>query len=109
MSRAIEFVAAESFGMWHNRARAKLCRYFKNHPPPDRDIMRLVDAICARLVDGRFYEQFKDQLSMAIRLAPKRMNDALALAECSDKDYVRRYADWVRHALASSKIASSGG
>ncbi len=101
-SRAVEFVAAESFGLWHNRARAKLCRYFKNHPPPDREITRLVDAIVARLVDGRFYEQFKDQLSMAVRLAPDRMIDAVKLAEQSDKDYVRRYADRLRQALASS-------
>ena len=70
MDRAVVFVTAESFGIWHNRARAKLCRYFKNHPPSAAQRELLVDAIEGRLIDGTFYEQFKDQLSMAIRFAP---------------------------------------
>jgi len=28
-SRASVFVASESFAMWHNRGRAKLCRYLE--------------------------------------------------------------------------------
>jgi hypothetical protein len=108
-TRAVAFVTAESFGMWHNRARAKLCRYFKNHPPPDSQCRSMVDAIINRLIDGRFYEQFKDQLSMAIRFAPERMAEAAAVASHSDKEYIRRYADWVRHALGSSSTVPNGG
>ncbi|WP_201766195.1 hypothetical protein [Rhodopirellula baltica] len=108
-SRAVEFVSAESFGMWHNRARAKLCRHFKNNPPSEGAIKQMIDAIAGRLIDGRFSEQFKDQLSMAIRLDPDRMTGAVTVASCSDKDYIRRYADWLRRALDSSTIRPSGG
>lgn len=100
-TRAVAFVTAESFGMWHNRARAKLCRYFKNHPPSDEQCNSMVDAIASRLIDGRFYEQFKDQLSMAIRFAPDRMAETANAASRSDKNYIRKYAAWVRHALDS--------
>ena len=108
-ARATAFVSAESFGMWHNRARAKLCRYFKNHPPPDDQCRQMVDAIISRLTDGRFYEQFKDQLSMAMRLAPDEMADAAALASGSERAYVRRYATWVRNALDSSQTVQESG
>ncbi len=95
--------------MWHNRARAKLCRYFKNHPPCDDDRMRMVDAINNRLIQGRFSEQFKDQLSMAIRFDPDRMAEAVSVASSSDRGYIRRYAGWVRHALNSASTIPNGG
>ncbi len=107
--QAVEFVIAESFGMWHNRARAKLCRYFKNHPPSPTERKRLVDAIVSRLIEGRFFEQFKDQLSMAIRFAPERMAKAADIASQSDRAYIRRYANWVRHILNSSPERPAGG
>ena len=103
ISRAVSFVAAESYGLWHNRARAKLCRHFKNHPPPDSDCNQMVDSIVDRLLDGRFYEQFKDQLSMAIRFAPERLGNAATVASDSERDYIRRYAVWVQNALASAQ------
>ncbi|WP_039962531.1 hypothetical protein [Rhodopirellula europaea] len=109
IARATAFVSAESFGMWHNRARAKLCRYFKNHPPSPDQCRRMVDAIINRLTDGRFSEQFKDQLSMAIRLAPDGMADAAALASGSERGYIRRYATWVRNTLDSSETTQDSG
>ena len=108
-ARAVAFVTAESFGMWHNRARAKLCRYFKNHPPTESHCTSMVDAIERRLIDGRFYEQFKDQLSMAIRFAPDRMAVAAAVGSRSDKDYIRRYSAWTFHAIDSSTALPSSG
>ncbi|KAA1257363.1 hypothetical protein LF1_52120 [Rubripirellula obstinata] len=102
VSQAVAFVCAERFGMWHNRARARLCRHFKNHPPPQRDCDLLVDAIIKRLLDSNFYEQFKDQLAMAIRFSPDRLSDAAQLAFDSDRDYIRRYAQWVHHSLNST-------
>ena len=108
-SRAVAFVVAESFGIWHNRARAKLCRYFKNHPPSDDQCRSMVDAIENRLIDGRFYEQFKDQLSMAIRFAFERIAEPAAVASSSEKDYIRRYGAWIRHALDSSTTTPSRG
>lgn len=109
ISRAIAFVAAESFGIWHNRARAKLCRHFKNYPPSDGERERMVDAIVNRLIDGQFSEQFKDQLSMAIRYDPDRLSDASNVASTSDREYIRRYADWVQHVLDSSSVNPKEG
>ncbi|MFK7738246.1 MAG: hypothetical protein AB8B50_19640 [Pirellulaceae bacterium] len=103
IERAVEFVCAESFGIWHNRARAKLCRHFKNHPTTDVETSRMVEAIVSRLVGGQFSEQFKDQLCMAVRLAPARMNEATHVASSSERAYVRRYADWIRNALSRSQ------
>lgn len=101
ISRAVTFVISESFGVWHNRARAKLCRYFKNHPPSNDQCQQMVDAIVARLIEGRFYEQFKDQLSMAVRLDRDQLARAQIVAARSKKEYVRRYSDWLGHTLDS--------
>lgn len=104
-SRAVLFVTCESFGLWHNRARAKLCRYFKNNPPSVTECSQMIDAIIQRLLEGRFSEQFIDQLSMAIRLDPKRMYIAAVAASHSEKAYVCRYADRIIHLLnTSSKL-----
>ncbi|WP_338440821.1 hypothetical protein VZG28_07155 [Synechococcus elongatus IITB4] len=100
--KATLFVAHESFGLWHNRARAKLCRHFKNHPPARENCDQMIDAVIQRLIDGRFSEQFIDQLSMAIRLDPKRMQAAAIAALTSEKVYVRRYGERVIHILNSS-------
>ena len=100
VSKAVDFVIAESLGMWHNRARAKLCRHFKNHPPTPDQQTRLVESIAKRLITGRFYEQFKDQLAMAIRFCPARMSDAAAAASQSERPYVQKYAEWVQHRVA---------
>ncbi len=101
-TRAVAFMCAESFGIWHNRARAKLCRYFKNHPPSADKCTQMVDAVIRRLIAGCFFEQFRDQLSMAVRFAPERMLDAATIASCSDKKYIQRYADRVRHMVDSA-------
>ena len=108
-AKAIAFVAAESFGIWHNRARAKLCRYFKNHPPTKDACQTLTEAISSRLIDGRFSEQFKDQLAMAIRFDPDQMAETAAIALRSDKEYIRRYAAWTQHVIASSSKVSKNG
>ncbi|WP_238154170.1 hypothetical protein [Synechococcus elongatus] len=106
VSKAALFVAHESFGLWHNRARAKLCRHFKNHPPAEvEEQNRMIAAIIQQLIDGCFSEQFMDQLSMAIRLDPKQMQVAAIAALTSPKAYVRRYAERTLHIInASSKV-----
>lgn len=99
--KAVSFVTTESFGYWHNRARAKLCRHFKNHPPQPNECDRMVAAVCGRLISGNFYEQFKDQLSMAIRFNCDRMASAANVAIKSEREYVRRYGHRVLHAIDS--------
>ena len=79
IEEAVVFTAKESFGLWHGRARAKICRNLKN-----RTILRhlqdlLIQAISNRLLTGEFSEQFKDQLAMAIRFRP------LEMAQCAEQ------------------------
>ena len=107
ISQAVIFVSCESFGLGHNRARAKLCRYFKNHPPSSSECDRMVEVIVNRLLTGEFSQQFKDQLSMAIRFSPERLQRAASLALNSERDYIRRYGSWVKHVLASSSAIQS--
>ena len=109
IKQAIAFILVESFGYWHNRARAKLCRHFKNHPPSPKQCDRLVDAICGRLISGNFYEQFKDQLSMAIRFNRDRMEKCGNIALKSDREYVVRYGHRVLHAIRSIPHPTNAG
>ena len=104
VEEAIAFTVAESFGIWHGRARAKICRQLKNHPPPPPLRKQLVQAIISRLVSGNFSEQFKDQLAMAIRFEPSIMHDEATRLLDSPKEYVERYAHWVIHKVESTKF-----
>lgn len=105
ISRAVDFTVAESFGYWHNRARAKLCRWFKNHRPNQDQQQRLVEAIATRLTRGDFSEQFKDQLSMAVRFDPELMRRTATSLLDADKEYIRRYARWTRRKIRLSRQA----
>ena len=109
IKQAIAFILVESFGYWHNRARAKLCRHFKNHPPSPKQCDRLVDAICRRLISGNFHEQFKDQLSMAIRFNRDRMEKCGNIALKSDREHVVRYGHRVLHAIRSIPHPTNAG
>ena len=99
--QAVAFVSFESFGLWHNRARANFCRHFKNHRPAPDLCEHMVDVICGRLISGKFYEQFWEQLSMAIRFDVGRMVETAKIAGDSDRDYIRRYGVRVLHAIDS--------
>ena len=100
VQKAVRFIAGESLGMWHNRARAKLCRHFKRNPPGTEQQAMLVDCIAQRLGEGRFYEQFKDQLAMAVSFSPDKMAEAAEIAMKSDRRYIRKYGKWLQHRLA---------
>ncbi len=95
----VAFVLAESFGIWHGRARAKICRFLKNHPPDATLRSKLVERIIERLEAGNFGEQFKDQLKMAIRFSPDEMLLAAHRSGQSEKEHVRRYAAWIRNRI----------
>ena len=95
VEEAVVFCRAESRGLWHGRARAKICRNLKtrNIAPQFQDL--LVETISSRLANGNFSQQFKDQLTMAIRFRPQQMQACATLALESPKTYVQRYARWV--------------
>ena len=97
----VAFTLAESFGIWHNRARAKMCRNLKSRLTDPTLRSRLVDVIIERLRSGRFPEQFKDQLTMAIRFDLNRMCSEATRLQFDGTDYIRRYAVWVLHAIDS--------
>jgi hypothetical protein len=63
---------------------------------------RLVDVIIERLQSGRFSEQFKDQLTMAMRFDPNRMRAVANRLKSDDTEYIRRHAAWVLNAVDSN-------
>ena len=102
VDRCIGFVLAESQGLWHGRARAMMCRRLKHCHLGKAHRTDLVHGITQRLLQGRFSEQFKDQLRLALRL-----DKPYTLAMCercliSPKAYVRRYAEWAIKTFQSS-------
>jgi len=97
----VVFTLAESWGIWHGRARAKICRYLRNHPPDATLQSKLVDTVCTRLETGRFSQQFRDQLRMAIRFSADRMRLLADSLLSSEKMYIRRSAAWVLQRIAS--------
>lgn len=110
----VVFTLAESRGLWHGRARAKICRNLKNHPPDKALQSKLVDTIAGRLKDGRFSEQFRDQLGMAIQFDPDRMQSLAESLLSSDKTYVRQYAGLVlktlsRRTMQANKLLDRSG
>ncbi|HEY0734663.1 MAG TPA: hypothetical protein VGD69_07130 [Herpetosiphonaceae bacterium] len=91
----VAFIEADTPGTWHGRARAMMARRLKHCTLSPQQQTRLIEAILGRLVDGRFAEQFKDQIRLVLHLdAPEAFTIARS---CLDhpKEYVRRYAAWI--------------
>lgn len=94
VQRCVDFVAAETQGLWHGRARAMMCRRLKHCPLGRSHRTALVATITGRLESGAFSEQFKDQLRLALHLDRDRTMEACRKCLASDKAFVRRYAQW---------------
>lgn len=95
LERCVRFVCAETRGDWHNRARAMMCRRLKHLELPRAHRERLLDAIAGRLLAGRFTEQFRDQLRLALHLDAHKTFAAAERAVKSEREHVRRLARWV--------------
>lgn len=95
VQRCVDFILAETSGLWHGRARAMMCRRLKHCALGRAHRTALVRCISGRLESGHFSEQFKDQLRLALHLDPRRTVEAAGNALKSDRAYVRRYAEWV--------------
>ena len=91
----IEFIEAETKGIWHGRARAMMCRRLKHCSLSSSQRTRLVSCITERLCSGNFSEQFRDQLRLALHLDSTRVFAAARSCVHDHHDYVRRYADWL--------------
>jgi hypothetical protein len=86
----IRFVESDSEGTWHGRARAMICRRFKHLELPKEGADRLVVSILRQFEDGRFAEQFRDSLRLALKLdLDATINLSRRLAKDS-RSYVRR-------------------
>lgn len=94
-SLCVEFVCAETLGVWHGRARAMMCRRMKHVGLDENQSARLVECISGRLASGRFSEQFKDQLRLALKLDAPTVFQVARDCRSSDSQHVRAYAAWV--------------
>lgn len=95
VQRCVDFVLAETKGLWHGRARAAMCRRLKHCELGRSHRTALVGCILDRLESGTFSEQFKDQLRLARHLDLPKTVAAARAAVGSGKPHVRRYAQWV--------------
>ena len=95
VEECVAFLEAESFGVWHGRARAMMARRLKHCRLFDAQRDRVVDAILDRLASGRFSEQFKDQLRLVLHIAPARAFKTARKCEAAPAEHVRRYARWI--------------
>ena len=104
IEEAIAFTVRESFGIWHGRARASICRNLRNKDISEADKDLLVECICNRLLSGNFSEQFKEQLTMAVRFRPDELLECALQALKSDKEYIRRYGAWVENKVHTWRV-----
>lgn len=95
IDEAVRFVCAETVNNWHGRGRAMMCRRLKHVPLSREQTKSLVDAILERLSSGRFSEQFRDQLRLALHLDREATMAAARREEKHPRPYVRRYASWI--------------
>ena len=94
VERCVEFVLAETQGLWHGRARAMMCRRLKHCDLGRTQKEKLLACILDRLSNGSFSEQFKDQLRLAMHLNLPQVLAASRKCLSSNKPYIKRYAAW---------------
>ena len=95
IATCIEFIEAETKGIWHGRARAMMCRRLKHCSLNPSQRTRLFSCITERFRSGHFSEQFRDQLRLALHLDSKRVFAVARSCAHDHRDYIRRYADWL--------------
>ena len=95
VAACVRFVCADTQGMWHGRARALMCRRMKHLRLDRRQAGQLVACIAGRLASGRFSEQFKDQLRLAMLLDSTTVVATARTSLSSPAPHVRAYAAWI--------------
>lgn len=95
IERCVQFVLAETQGLWHGRARAMMCRRLKHCALGRTHRSELVTCITNRLSHGNFSEQFKDQLRLAMHLDLEKTLKVSHSCLSNPMSHVRRYAGWV--------------
>jgi hypothetical protein len=95
LEECVSFFEAETFGLWHGRARALMARRLKHRPLSASQLERVVRTVLGRLVQGRFSEGFRDQVRLVLRLDPERAFQAAHNCPGKAPEHARRYAAWV--------------
>jgi hypothetical protein len=103
IEKSVRFVCAETVGLWHGRGRAMMCRRMKHLELARSHRDHLVSVIVERLASGRFSEQFRDQLRLAMHLSEEETFAVARRALKSEKDHVRRFARWVMSHAANAR------
>ena len=91
----IDFIETDTRGVWHNRARAIMCRRLKHVELSAIDSDRVVKAILGKLKSGDFSEQFRDMLKLAAVLDPTTTQETAESLLCDKREFVRREAKWI--------------
>ena len=100
---AVRFVCAESINHWHGRGRAMMCRRLKHVALSPKQSAQLVEAILHRLTSGRFSEQFRDQLRLAILLDRHGTLASARRGAQNEKPHIRRLSEWtITHAQSAN-------
>lgn len=103
VERCLVFFAAETRGLWHNRARAMIARRLKHRELTPDQTAFILDVVLGRLATGAFSEQFKDQLRLAARLDRQRVLEAAQACLTSPRKHVRRYGHWALERFGPSE------
>ena len=99
LERCLEFIESRSKGVWHDRARAKMCRRLKHIELTDIEKSRLLALILSRLREGDFAEQFRDMLRLAIAIDPGAVSAAGTELMADPRVFVRKQASWILSTL----------
>ncbi len=105
IATCVDFIEAETKGIWHGRARSKMCRRLKHCKLSASQRARLFSCITQRLQTGHFSEQFRDQLHLALHIDAKRTFDIASACAHDHRDYIRRHAEWLLN-IRTSRLSS---
>jgi hypothetical protein len=108
VERCLAFFAAETRGLWHNRARAMIARRLKHCRLTSGQAALILDVVLGRLEAGNFSEQFKDQLRLAAMLDRQRVLVSARACLTSPREYVRRYGRWALDRFGPSESPPEG-
>lgn len=95
LEQAVQFVCVETENQWHGRGRAMMCRRMKHAVLSNAQQGNLVGAILWRLTSGRFAEQFRDQLRLALQLDANATVLVAQREAQNTKPHVRRFTAWL--------------
>ena len=89
VEECVAFIEAHTLRVWHGRARAMMSRRLKHCRLTAGQSDRLLRVILVRLISGKFAEQFKDQLRLALQLDAAKVYEVARSCERAEAEHVR--------------------